>query len=179
MQTVSINILLTQVLKTDLLEIRNEIKCHLQQVSVSGSHSIVYYKKKMFCVKQFRVWITQKVVEPSFHIAFRTIYSGKLSRETTSQRPQTQFTLKFMGDFVPYFCGSRCQLWVNLILSVAKLRPHTLLIISFTCCFPSAIHHLFTVAVSDKLISKCLKKKIYHKKGIYFNKKQTWTWKAR
>lgn len=112
----------------------------------------------MFCVKQFRVWITQKV-ELSFHIAFRTIYSGKLSRETTSQRPQTQFTLKFMGDFVPYFCGSRCQLWVNLILSVAKLRPHTLLIISFTCCFPSAIHHLFTVAVSDKLISKCLKKK--------------------
>lgn len=160
MQTVSLNILLTQVLKTDLLEIWNEIKCHLQQVSVSGSHSIVYYKKKMFCVKQFRVWITQKVVEPSFHIAFCTIFSGKLSRETSSQRPQTQFTLKFMGDFVLYFCGSRCQLWVNLILSVAKLRSHTLLIISFTCCFPSAIHHLFTVAVSDKLISKCLKKNL-------------------
>jgi len=36
-----------------------------------------------------------KVVEPSFHIA---VSSGKLCREVSRQRTQTQLPLKIMGD---------------------------------------------------------------------------------
>lgn len=47
----------TRVLKTDLLEIWNNIKCHLQQGSVEGSDTAGYLKNKtektrLFCIKQ-------------------------------------------------------------------------------------------------------------------------------
>lgn len=74
------------------------------------------------------------------------------------QRCQTQFPLRFAD--VLYFGGSRRQLSLDLILSVTTLRSSSSMITSFTCCFPSAIHHLFTVAVSDNFISKCWKKNI-------------------
>lgn len=45
------------ILKPDLLEIWNEIKCCLQQGSIEGSDSVGYLKNKtektsLFCIKQ-------------------------------------------------------------------------------------------------------------------------------